>query len=157
MKNIFITWISLLLLTVLTGSCQKEVTQNCEGDGAQQVETFYNVAFENIPCSLHNIDADDKVVNLVIKTQADYENYFTCSTQLPDVDFDLYFILAGRYRHSNCAIFDSQQVLLCNNKILYRVGMLEQACQAITDVFYVTVIERSYESLSIEFDVKFVN
>jgi hypothetical protein len=158
MKNIFNTLTILLLLTTLSSSCQKEdVIQNCEGDNAQQIETFYNDEFGSIPCSLQNISTDNKVVNLVIKTQADYEKYFTCSNQLPEVDFEKYLILAGRYRHHQCAIFDNQQVLLCDSKLFYKVRMLLQDCQAITNVYYVTVIEKEYENLPVEFDIKFTN
>jgi hypothetical protein len=158
MKNILKALTILLTSTALSSSCQKEdVVQKCEGDNAQQIETFYNDEFENIPCSVQNINTDDKVVDLVIKTQADYKKYFTCSTQLPDVDFEKYIILAGRYRHNQCAVFDNQQVLMCDDKIFYKVRMLVQDCQAITNVYYVTVIERKYENVPVIFDIKFAN
>ena len=153
MKYLFYFYFSILFLTGLTVSCRNEnLSPECE-----VIETFYNDEFENIPCSLQNINTDDQTVNLVIKTQADYEKYFICGTQLPAVDFDKYFILAGRYRHNNCAVFDNQQVLLCNNKIIYRVRMLEQVCHSFTDVYYATAIEKKYEALPVEFDVKFAN
>jgi hypothetical protein len=153
MKNLFISSFSLLLMTWLTVSCHNEnLSPECD-----VIETFYNDEFENITCSLQNINTDDQTVNLVIKTQADYEKYFICGTQLPAVDFDKYFIITGGYRHNNCAIFDSQQVQLCNNKIIYGVRMLEQDCHAITNVYYATVIEKKYENLAVEFDVKFAN
>jgi hypothetical protein len=144
----------IILLTAF--SCEKE-EENCDMDNAQHVETFYSDEFERIPCSLHNIDTDNKVVNLVIKTQADFEKYLSCSSQLPAIDFKKYFILVGRYRHHQCAIFDSQEVLICDNKLFYKVRMLEQDCLAFTDVFYVTVIEREYVNLPVKFDVKFMN
>lgn len=156
MENIFKAMTILLILTALSSSCQKEDVI-CEVDNAQQIETFYNNEFENIPCSLQNINTDDKVVNLVIKTQADYEKYFICSYAPPAVDFGKYFILTGRYRHHQCAMFDSQLVLLCNNKIVYKVGMLEQICAAFTNIYYFAVIEREYENLPVVFDVKFSN
>ncbi len=150
--------IILLLLSVLSGSCQEEtMIQNCEGENGQRIETFYNEELREIPCSMQHINPDTREVNLVIKTQADYEKYFTCIAELPTLDFTKYFILAGRYRHHNCAVFDRQQVLLCNNKLIYKVEMLEQICNAFTNVFYVTVIERKYEGLQVVFDVGFKN
>ncbi len=147
----------LILIAMLTVSCEQEALQSCEDDRVKQIETFHDEEFANIPCSLQSINNNDKVVNLVIKTQADYEKYFICGVPLPEVDFEKYFILAGRYRHNQCAVFDSQQVLLCNNKIIYRVKMLEQVCQAFTNVFYVTVVENKFETFKVEFDVKFSN
>ena len=158
MKNLFNKTVCISLVIVLIGGCREdEVIQNCEGDDAQQIETFYTAEFGNTPCSLQNINSADKVVNIVIKTQADYEKYFTCISQPPTVDFEKYFIIAGNYRHHQCALFKGQKVLLCNNKIIYRVFILKQICDSITDVFYVTVIEKKYENLPIEFDVKFIN
>jgi hypothetical protein len=159
MKNKLKALIILFFLTALSSSsCQKEeVVQSCEGDNASQIETFYNEEFDENPCSLQNISADEEVLNLVIKTQVDYEKHFTCSNQLPPVDFEKYFILAGRYRHIQCAILDNQQVLMCDNKLFYKVRMLLQDCQAITNVFYVKVVEKKYENLPVAFDVKFSN
>ncbi|MDO9553746.1 hypothetical protein [Rhodonellum sp.] len=148
----------LLLLTVLSGSCQEEsMIQNCEGENGQRIETFYNEELREIPCSIQNINPDTREVNLVIKTQADYDKYFTCSAELPTVDFEKYFILAGRYRHHQCAEFNRQQVFICNNKLIYKVEMHELICAAFTNVFYVTVIERKYEGLQVVFDVGFKN
>ena len=154
-KTLLNTIVILLFLTHL-GGCAEEI-QNCDGDNAQQLQTFYNDEFSNIPCSLQSIDNSDKEVNLIIKTQADYEKYFICSFQPPAVDFDKYFILAGRYRHHQCAVFDSQQTLLCENKLFYKVRMLPQDCQAITNVFYFAVIDRQHVNLPVVFDVKFMN
>lgn len=148
----------LLLLSVLSGSCQEEsMIQNCEGENGQRIETFYNEELENLPCSLQNINPDTREVNLIIKTQADYIKYITCSAELPAIDFEKYFILAGRYRHHNCAVFDRQQVLLCNNRLIYKVKMREQICNAFTNVYYFAVIERKYEGLQVVFDVGFKN
>ena len=147
---------SILLLTLLTTSCQNEsIPQDCNGDNTQLLETFYSDEFEGIQCSLQNVENDQKEVNLVITNQTSLEKYLSCSTQLPSIDFDKYFILAGVYRHHQCALFDSQQVSVCNNKIIYKVRMLEQICQAAMPVFYITVIEKKYSNLPVEFDVQF--
>jgi hypothetical protein len=146
----------LLLLAELAGSCQNEVFPDCEENNAQQVESFYMDEFESTPCGLQHIEGNEKETQLVITTQADFEKYFTCSEQL-DIDFDKYFILAGMYRHHQCALFDSQQVSVCNNKIVYKVRMFEQICQAPTSVFYSTVIEKIHNALPVEFDVQFRN
>lgn len=146
-----------MLLSILTGSCQQEeVIQNCEGDNTQYLETFYSEEFLSIPCGLQNIESDENEVNLVITNQTDFEKYFTCAEQL-DIDFEEFFILAGMYRHRQCAVFDSQQVLFCNNKIVYRVRILEQICAAFTNVYYFAVIDRQYKNLPVVFDVKFSN
>jgi len=158
MKTLKTITVSILLLTVLATSCQNEVvTQNCVGDNVQLLQTFYSEEFATVPCSLQNIESTDKEVNLVISNQTDFEKYFTCTQLLPEIDFEKYFILAGRYKHNNCAVFDSQQVLICQNKIIYKVKLLEQDCKAITSVYYATVIEIKYNSIPVEFDIQFKN
>lgn|SRR5690554_3780860 len=150
--------VSFLFLPLLTFGCQDEsIPQDCAGDKTQFIETFYSEEFASIPCGLQNAESDEKEVNLVITTQTDFEKYFTCSAQLPVIDFDKYLIFAGTYRHHQCAVFDSQSVSVCNNKINYRVTILEQACDAFTSIFYATVIEKEYIYLPVNFDVQFKN
>lgn len=145
---------SILLLLLFAFGCQNEsIPQDCSGDSVQPLQTFYS-EFSNTQCEFQAIDNAEKQVNLVITAQADFDKYLTCSDQLT-IDFDKYFILAGVYRHNQCAIFDNQQVFLCNNKVVYKVRMLEQDCLAVTSVFYATIIEKKYSVLSIEFDVQF--
>jgi len=156
MKNIFRTMTILFFLTSVTGSCQTEVDPDCDGNNVQQIESFYIDEFESTPCGLQNIEGNEKETHLVITTQTDFEKYFTCSEQMA-IDFDKYFILAGMYRHHQCAAFDSQQVLMCNNRIIYKVRLLEQICAALTNVSYYVVIDRQYENLPVVFDVKFSN
>ena len=158
MKNVKIFVVSISLLGALLICCQNEVmTENCTGENTKILNTFYSDEFAVVPCSLQNIDSEVREVNLVIKNQKDFENYITCSAQLPEIDFEKYFILAGMYKHNQCAVFDSQQVLLCNNRIVYRVGMLEQVCAAFTNVYYFAVIDRQHVNLPVVFDVKFSN
>lgn len=144
----------LFFLTSVTGSCQTEVDPDCDGDNVQQVESFYIDEFESTPCGLQNIEGNEKETHLVINTQADFEKYFTCAEQLA-IDFEEYFILAGMYRHHQCALLDSQQVSICNNKIVYKIRMREQICQAPSAVFYSIVIKKKYRALPVEFDVQF--
>ena len=156
MKTIIHIASCVFLLILLTISCQNEsIQQDCSGDNAQSLQTFYSDELTNVPCSLQNIESTEKEVNVVIANQADLEKYFTCAGQLSEIDFEKYIILAGRYRHHQCAIFDNQQIVLCNSKVVYRVWLLEQDCLAVMSVFYATVIEKKYSDLSIEFDVQF--
>lgn len=149
---------SILLLTLLTNGCQNEsIPQSCEGDNAQYLTTFYSDEFEGASCGLQSVENDEIEINLVITNQTDFEKYIFCSVQPPVIDFEKFFILTGVYRHHQCALFDSQQVSVCNNKIIYKVRMLEQICQAAIPVFYITVIEKKYSNLPVEFDVQFKN
>lgn len=156
MKTLKNAKVSLLFLTLFAFGCQNEsVPQDCSDDNGQFLETFYSEELGSIQCGLQNIESTEKEVNLIITNQVDLQKYLTCFELLPEIDFDKYFILAGRYTHNNCAVFDSQQVSLCNNKVIYKIKMLEQACHAITSVFYATVIEKKYSKLTVDFDVQF--
>jgi hypothetical protein len=153
----FSATLAILFMALNISGCKKEEIQNCEGDNVQHIDFSYLDEFKNTPCALQNINTEGQVVNLIIKTLSDYEKYITCSSQRPVIDFEKYLILAGRYRHHQCAVLDNQQVQICNNKLIYKVTMLEHDCQAITDVFYITAIEREYENIPIVFDVKLKN
>ena len=139
------------------GGCEKDEPLECSGDSAEQVDAFYNEEFATMQCFLRNIGTTEKHVNLIIETQSDYEKYFDCTSTPPIVDFEKYSMLAGRFQHHQCARFDSQQVLLCNNKLYYKVGLREQDCQAITNVFYMVVIEKKHENTAVTFEVNFTN
>jgi len=156
MKTLLFNAVLGLLFATPLGGCDHG-GEACGGDDAQEVQNFYTDEFGNNPCILQNIDNDDKDVNLIIKTQADYEKYFACSFQPPAVDFKKYFILAGRYRHHQCAAIDSQKTLLCENRLFFKVRMLHKDCYAITNLFYFAVIERQLENLPVVFDVRFTD
>ncbi|MCV9388132.1 hypothetical protein [Reichenbachiella ulvae] len=158
MKTLKTITLSLLFLAVLTTGCENEsLTQNCEGDNAEFPEVFYSEELASIPCGLQSVESDNKEVNLVITNQADLEKYFTCHEQLPEIDFNKYFILAGSYTHHQCALLDSQSVSICNGRIAYNVNLLEQDCQAITSVFYAIAIENKYNNLPVDFKIQFKN
>lgn len=151
---------ALVVFLMLMGmGCEEEIATNCEGDNAQPVETFFTEDFEIATCQLNaeNIDHSEKETHLIIKTQSDFEKYVSCTENAPTIDFDEYFVLAGIYRHQQCAIFDRQSVVLCEERLIYRVRLLEQDCLAITSVTYFTVISKDHDSKEVEFDVQFSN
>ncbi|SDA91735.1 hypothetical protein SAMN03080617_03435 [Algoriphagus alkaliphilus] len=158
MKKLFLSYIALFLCCVLTLSCgESENPISCENINGIAIESFEDLFFEDVTCFIQNINPDQGTVKLVIKTQSDFEKYFACNPMVPQIDFEKYFILAGRYRHRQCAIWDSQQVFSCKKRIIFKVNMLEQVCLAFTNVYYFTVLEKKYSNWPIEFDVRFIN
>ncbi len=147
----------ILMALQITGCQTESIPQNCEGDNAQYLPTFYSSEFTSVSCGLRNVDNEQKEINLIITNQADFEKYIFCSSQPPVIDFEKYFILTGVYRHHQCAVLDSQQILICNSKIIYKVNIQEQICQAAIPVFYITAIEKKYSHFDIEFNVRFKN
>ncbi|QLH33167.1 MAG: hypothetical protein HWD62_12780 [Cyclobacteriaceae bacterium] len=112
---------SILFLILLIFGCQTENSpQECSGEDAQYLETFYSEEFASIPCALQNIESTEKEVNLRIESQADLEKYFTCHEQLPEIDFDKYFILTGVYRHHQCALLTANRFYYVTIKLLIR-------------------------------------
>jgi hypothetical protein len=154
MKLSFNTLASLLLLWNIAGCDNQPETPVCEEGDVRYLQTFFNDEFGRAACRLQGIDPNTQVVNFVIRNQVDYEKHVVCG-QPPAVDFEKYFLLAGRYRHHQCAIFGEQQVMLCNNKIVYRVRMIQHDCLSFTNVWYFAVIEKRYENLPVVFDVGF--
>lgn len=152
-QKIFIpTCFALIMLTFY--SCKEEF-KDCTGDNAQSIDTYYENEFENAFCQLQNIDDSKEETHLIIKSQSDYEKYVSCTEKLPTIDFDEYLVLAGVYRHHQCALFNWQSVVLCENEIIYRVRLLEQDCQILTSITYFNVISKEFDENKIEFDVQF--
>jgi len=146
----------LIFIGSISVSCGEDVSQNCEGDTAQPIETFYEPEFEEVNCILQNTDPNEKEVHLIIKNQEGYETYFSCIEGLPAIDFDEYFILAGVYGHHQCAVFDNQSVVLCENRLIYRVRLQEKDCFALTDIHYFTVLSKGHENSKIKFDIQLI-
>lgn len=146
-----------LALIMLTFYSCKEEFKDCSGDNAQSIDTYYENDFETAFCQLQNIDISKEEIHLIIKSQTDFEKHVSCTEDLPKIDFDQYFVLAGIYRHHQCAAFDQQSVLLCGNNLIYRVRLLEQDCLAAIPVLYFTVIGKEFDDNEIEFDVEFSN
>lgn len=147
---------SILCFTFMATGCQNDgLTENCEGDNAENVETFFSKEFADTPCGVPNFESTEKETHLLITSQAEFKKYFACPEQLPEIDFEKYLVLAGSYTHHQCAGFESQQVITCGNRIIYKVRLFERDCQAVTSVFYGTIIEKKYNSLPVSFDVKF--
>jgi hypothetical protein len=152
MKNALRVLLNLLVFGFAFGCEEKTV---CDGEMAFQVQTFLTEEFE--ACGLQNLDHRQKEVNLIIKTQAEFEKYVSCQPQSDPIDFNEFFLLAGRYKHQQCVRFDRQEVTICENRIFYTVNLMEQDCYSISDVFYFALIDRKFEDLEVKFNVKFKN
>ncbi len=145
----------LIFIGLINVSCGEDISQDCDGDNAQPIDTFYESDFEELNCQFQNLELNGKETQLIIKNQDEYENYFDCIEELPAIDFDEYFILAGVYSHHQCAILHSKSVVICDNRLIYRVRILEQICAALTSVPYFTVLNKTYVNMDIKFDVQF--
>lgn len=154
MKHVRIVGVLFGLVFLASFSCSK--LNNCEESDWINIP-FETLGNDTIIYWLENIDEMKTNVFVVIKNQNDFEKYVRCNYEPMEIDFNSQILLAGRYRHHQCAVFDSQQILICENKLYYKVRMIEQICAAFTNVHYFAVIDRQYENLPVVFDVKFSN
>jgi len=157
-NNIIIPLIFLLsIIGMLTGGCVEDLDQGCRMENAQSIDTFYDAEFLALNCGPKNLEGYGMSEVYEIKSQSDYIEYITCSSDLPEFNFEDFFILAGVYRHHQCAIFDSQSVVVCGDQLIYTVFLLEQDCHAVTPVPYMTAVSREFENKAIRFEAQFVN
>jgi len=143
-------------IMIVSMGCEDEVSVNCDGDRAQPVEQFYEDEYDVANCQFKNLEIKAGENNFVIKNQNDYEKFVTCNDDLPNIDFDKYFILAGVYQHHQCATLVNQQILNCNGKINFNVKIEETDCLVITEVTYLVVLERKYEKIPISYNIKII-
>jgi len=153
--------IRLLLILPIIGvtliGCVEDLDHVCRMENAQPIETFFEDEFRALNCSPEDLQGDSLSEIYVIKNQSDYIKHILCSADLPEVNFDDYFILAGIYSHHQCAIFKSQSVVICGDQLIHTVFLLEQDCLAVTPVSYMTAVSRKFENKAIRFEVEFVN
>jgi len=153
--------IRLLLILPIIGviliGCVEDLDQGCRLENALSIEKFFEDEFRALDCSPEDLQGNSMSEIYVIKNQSDYIKHIHCSADLPEVNFDDYFILAGVYKHHQCAIFESQSVVVCGDQLIHTVFLLEQDCLAITPVSYMTAVSREFESKAIRFEVQFSN
>lgn len=149
-KNLII---SLLVAKALI-SCEPSFDlENCTGENGMQVETFYNEEFQQFPCGIQLDDESFGTRNFIIKTQEEFENLITCNAGAPTIDFNEYFVLAGRFRYKDVANLQSQSVILCENRLVYNVEIQKTILNSITNTFYYQVISKEYINYEIIFNV----
>jgi hypothetical protein len=150
--------LSLLFLWLAIGGCEPSFdSEKCEGENTLLVESYFSKEINEFPCGLTNLDEKAKQINLIIETKSDFEKYFSCNEGFPDIDFNKYFILAGRYTHKNCAVLINQNVVICENTLVYNVNIQAQICNGISDVYYYQIVLRDYLKYKIKFNVQLLD
>ena len=122
------------------------------------------VAFETIlsdsvtqGCKLQNIDDNELIVNLIIKSQDEYENYVGCIGELPVVDFSEKTLLAGRMMAPKEDKVIKQSVSKdCNEIYLYTVEIGYGIAAHPISVYYHALIPKTPANAKIEFDIKYL-
>lgn len=144
----------LVFCSVLMGaSCEEHAPCTSEGEfTAVESLTFFDL---NTPYAwVQNVDDDETTVNLIIQNQQDYEKYVGIreDTLRPVIDFNHYFLLAGRVKanYSDEIIF--QKVIDNCNDFLFEVRYGGGALPVITSVNYFAIVPNGYSTMS--FDIK---
>lgn len=127
--------------------------EKCLGEDAFLVETFYNEELLQFPCAILPEDESYGARNFIITTQDEFDETFICNDGFPTIDFNQYFVLAGRFRYRDDASLQSQSVILCENKLVYNVEIKKSILNSITNVFYYQVVDREYLNKDIIFNV----
>lgn len=149
-KNLF----AALLVGVVFISCEPSFNpENCSGEDSLQIETFYNEEFQQFPCAIQLDDESFGIRNFIIKSQEEFENIMSCNAGSPLIDFNEYFVLAGRFRYKDSASLQSQSVIICDNRLVYNVEIQKSILNSITNTFYYLVISREYINYEIIFNV----
>lgn len=145
--------ISLLVGTALI-SCEPSFDpEKCLGEDPFLVETFYNEELLQFPCAILLEDESYGARNFIITTQDEFDEIFNCNDGFPTIDFNQYFVLAGRFRYRDDASLQSQSVILCENKLVYNVEIKKSILNSISNVFYYQVVDREYLNRDIIFNV----
>ncbi len=128
----------------------------CGESSSVPIETFYNNEFERGTC-FKNIKTPSRIVGVIIKNQAAYEKYMGCSSALPLIDFDNYFIIGGLFRNTSCSKeAHEENISLCSNKIIYKAIVRKGICAGPSITTSLVVIEKKYSSSEVVFDLQII-
>ncbi len=151
-----------ILFVLISVCCNWGCTQNqlidCTGESNQvSFETLLSSSASEI-CGLKNIDNNELTVNLIIKSQSEYENYISCSPSSPVVDFNEKTLLAGRMKTPNEDRIINQSVTFdCNGNYLYNVEIGYGIATHPIDVYYFAVIPKILPETRIDFNIVYLN
>lgn len=148
MKRIFFT----IYLLIFIGCQDLPDRKSCQEDNRLYVPSLDESETTFQTCYY----TKDENFNLIIDSQKVLDKHFSCQEDF-EIDFDNYFILAGRYTYKSCFSIISEELFICNNTLIYQVNLNELVCDAVTTENYFKVIERKYYKRKIHFDVNFNN
>lgn len=135
---------------------------SCTGDTVDpecSEEEHKSISFESISTSSLAFKGrdvpfeqrDKSEVNLIIKSEKDFNKYLISRNGFPGIDFSKNVLLCGRKTYMHCVRLDSVNVVEMCNKIQHRVYIREGICGAITDIYYFTLVPVNYSKKKIDF------
>lgn len=152
-----------LISMVLVGFfCSWACTQNqiidCTGELTQITFDSLLPDTTNQTCILKNINESEQIVNLIIQSQAEYENYVSCTDSLPFIDFSTKTLLAGRMKSPNEDKIIEQKITVdCNGNYLYSVDIGYGIATHPIDVYYYAIIPKIPSKEKMGFDIEYIN
>ncbi|SHM63548.1 hypothetical protein SAMN04488057_102412 [Cyclobacterium lianum] len=154
-NHIYFNLITKLLLSYLPvllflGCSLNEPDPNCN---ITEPVPFEALEMDDVRCMLQNIDENEEETSLIIENRDDFENFISCNGEITEIDFEDFFILAGRTSLPVCGRLKNQEVSLNCGKIGYHIEIGKLVCHKPTDVFYFAVIPIAYREFPIEFRI----
>jgi hypothetical protein len=142
-----------LLIVFFIGCLMISCQDHCDGPSTP-IPFELSSEGSNRICIMQNVDKEKTEVNVVIKTQAEFEKYVGCSTNL-QVDFSSKMVLAGRYLSNHCAEVTSQSVEKnCNGEIVYNIEISKGDCDSMSLIFYLVIVDKSGSPVKFNLSIK---
>jgi hypothetical protein len=150
MRNKQIIIISLLLI-FSTVACLEQNNQVCE-ESILIGTDITTLMLENHQCTLNQQTEQDQVT-FKIRSQNELEDWLSCNSSLPDIDFDQEFIVGGRVKSYGCGhLLELVSKKWCDN-LKVKVIIRPQDCLAITDVYFFVALPVVFVNSEVEIDV----
>ncbi len=125
--------------------------KNCNEGNRLEVPSLDLTEFDLEVCGVKRDDPAQNF-NVVIDSQEKLEQYIHCP-QYQQIDFDKYVILAGLYVHHQCIGLSSEELFICEGKLVYQINLFPMDCLAVTEIPYFKLVERKYADSGVYFDV----
>lgn len=142
---------AMLSTSFLFQRCEND---SCPDDENAVVESFQFLNVDTQYAWVQGVDPNKPTVNLVIKSQQDYDKYIGTSSDIkrPSIDFSQFVLLAGRTITPECAFVGSQIVLDRCGTYTFEVTLEPKDCHAFTTSNYFVIIHKTEHP--IDFHIK---
>ncbi|MBT0811875.1 hypothetical protein KIH41_11360 [Litoribacter ruber] len=148
MKTYFLP---IALLTLILGSCSLGEPK-CD----EVFVTTVPLDYLRRSCDLGGVDKDADEVVVVIRNQADLNRHIQCESLRININFEESFLIAGKIRSYDCGYLAEQNTVLDCGRLVHKVLVQSEDCQAITVVPFLVVIPRSLVDYEVSLKVDYL-
>lgn len=145
----FIICIFLITVGIVFFSCEEDDMENCAREPEVIGLSMTDSLRQEFSCTIEGED-----ITLVINSMDELKSALQCGRYPDALEFSDYTLIGGKIRSNTCANLLSEQVIRYCDRIEYQINIEKQICQAITDVYFFSLIPKN-NNLPVNFNINY--